>query len=262
MGYRVATAGFEGPFDLLLRLVTQQKVDIGAVSIAQIADQYLHEVEAYGELDMEVASDFVLVASSLLELKALALVDPGCEREDPEDDEFDELTPETMRDVLVARLMAYRQFKNVAASLAARGRATMLLHPRTTGPDPEFLDIMPDYLEGVDLSRLAGLCSEMLGRRQKLLLESEHIVARRIPLEERVAQIDEVVRRRRRLTFDEVVGEDRGAQNVVVSFLSVLELGKRHTLTLSQEMPFGTIDIEAVEGAAPVCAGDIDNDSY
>ena len=94
MAYRVSTAGFEGPFDLLLQLVTRQKVDIGAVSVSSIADQYLAEMHRMEDLDLDVASDFVLVASSLLELKAASLVPQDDTRvQEPDEDGFEDLSP-------------------------------------------------------------------------------------------------------------------------------------------------------------------------
>lgn len=250
MSYRVSTAGFEGPFDLLLQLVTRQKVDIGAVSVAAIADQYLAEVARMGDLDLEVASDFVLVASTLLDLKAASLVpDEPVGRGGEGDEEFENLSPEEVRDVLVARLVAYRQFKNAAAALAARGEAEGRMHPRTVGPDPEFLNLMPDYLEGVELSALSSVCARFVGRRETLLLESEHIAPRRMPLETRVEQVDGQVRAARHITFEELVADDPSVPNRVVSLLALLELSKRNSIALRQSEVFGTIEIDAVEGA-------------
>ena len=257
MSFRVSTAGFEGPFDLLLSLVTRQKVDIGAVSVGGIADQYLAEVERMGDLDLEVASDFVLVASTLLDIKAASLMPSEEPREEPDDEgDLAGLTPDELRDVLVARLLAYRQFKSAAAALSARARAEARMHPRTAGPDPEFAGLMPDYLEGVPLRTLGVLCAALMGRRERVLLESEHIAPRRVALETRVEQVDEVVRARRRLTFDELLGDDDSTQQRVVSLLALLELCKRHMLTLEQAELFGTIVIEAVEGAAAWSARD------
>lgn len=249
MSYRVSTAGFEGPFDLLLQLVARQKVDIGAVSVAAIADQYLAEVARMGDLDLEVASDFVLVASSLLDLKAASLVPEDSGRAEEVDEDLENLSPEEIRDVLVARLVAYRQFKSAAAALAARSEVEARMHPRTSGPDPEFLNLMPDYLEGVELERLSSICARFVGRRETLLLESEHIAPRRLPLETRVEQVDGRVRAQRHLTFDELVADDPSVPNRVVSLLALLELNKRNALTLSQPEVFGTITIDAVEGA-------------
>ena len=113
MSYRVRTQAYSGPFDLLLSLVSRQKVDIGQVAIAQVAEQYLAEVDAMGELDLDVASDFLLVASTLLEIKAASLVpEDRPQRQLDEDDEDDlaNLTPDEAREVLIARLIAYKQF--------------------------------------------------------------------------------------------------------------------------------------------------------
>ena len=127
MSYRVRIESFEGPFDLLLFLVSRHKVDIGSISIAQIVDQYLAYVEAMDSLDLEVASDFLLVASTLLEIKAAALLP----RESDEDEEqFEELSPGEARDMLIERLLAYKQFKNAASALAARFEQESRLHPR------------------------------------------------------------------------------------------------------------------------------------
>src|SRR5574340_1744496 len=108
MSYRIRTDAFEGPFDLLLQLVAKQKVDIAGVSITDIADQYLEYLDRMQDLDLDVASDFLLVAATLLELKAAALLP----RELPlEMVEFADMTPEEARDLLIAVLLAYKQFK-------------------------------------------------------------------------------------------------------------------------------------------------------
>ena len=115
MSYRVSTQGYSGPFDLLLQLVSRQKVDIGSISISEVAEQYLAEVERLEALDLDVASDFLLVAATLLDIKAASLVpDEGSakRRDDEElDDEFDGLDGDALREVLIQRLIAYKQFK-------------------------------------------------------------------------------------------------------------------------------------------------------
>lgn len=118
MAYRVRIDSFEGPFDLLLYLVSRQKVDIGSISITQIVDQYLAYVERMRELDLDVASDFLLVASTLLEIKAASLVPHEAPDEAP--DEWEDLTPDEARDILIERLIAYKKYKNASAALGAR----------------------------------------------------------------------------------------------------------------------------------------------
>jgi segregation and condensation protein A len=251
VSYHVSSGGFEGPFDLLLRLVTRQKVDIGAVSVSDIADQYLAEVERLHDLDLEVASDFVLVASTLLELKAASLVPEeipsGTARE--EDDEELELSPEQLRDILVERLIVYRQFKNVASALEARAAAEARMHPRTAGPESDFDGVSPNYLEGLPLITLAQICARLDGKREKFLLESEHIAAKRLPLETRVEEVDREVTRRGRMTFDELVEKNPTVENRVVSLLAILELHKRNSVRLEQKQLFGTIVIDHVSNA-------------
>ena len=245
MAYRVSVAGFEGPFDLLLQLVMRQKIDIGCVSVSAVADQYLAEVASMPDVDLEVASDFVLVAATLLDLKAAALVqgDPVDDDEPGDEDGYEDLTADEMRDVLVARLMAYRTYKTAACALEARMLAESRMHPRTIGPDERFRDAAPDYLKGVTTEQLARTCARFLGRRELVLLQSEHIAAKRMPLEERVVEVDAAVRARRRMLFSELVEDNPSTQNNVVSILALLELGKRDIVGLEQEEIFGDITI-------------------
>ena len=116
MSYKVRIDSFEGPFDLLLYLVSRQKVDIGAISITEIADQYLAEVSRMETLDLDVASDFLLVASTLLEIKAQSLIP---RERDELDDDLAELAPSEARDMLVERLMEYKKFCLLYTSDAA-----------------------------------------------------------------------------------------------------------------------------------------------
>ena len=189
MSYRVSTQVYSGPFDLLLQLVTRQKVDIGAISISEVAEQYLAEAERIEALDLDVASDFLLVAATLLDIKAASLVpqETPCKADD-DDDEFDEdleelsaLDGDALREVLIQRLIAYKQFKGAAAALGARMQAESRMHPRVAGPDPEFLGLMPDYLAGITLRGLAVICADLDGKRQTRSSEPFRSTASRAP---------------------------------------------------------------------------------
>ena len=246
------TQAFTGPFDLLLSLVSRQKVAIGSISIAEVADQYLEEVRRMGEMDLEVASDFVLVASTLLDMKAASLVpsEPVKRTVDPdEDDELANLSPDEAREALVERLVAYKQFRNAGAALAARMEVEALMLPRTAGPDPEFLGLMPNFLEGVSLRSLAVICADITARRESFLLDAEHVAPRRVPIALSVAAVDRITRARGAVTFTELLEGDRSAATVVVTFLAMLELYKRGAITVRQSETFGEIDIVRVEGA-------------
>lgn len=247
MAYRVSVAGFEGPFDLLLQLVMRQKIDIGSVSISGVADQYLAEVARMGDVDLDVASDFVLVAATLLDLKAASLLSADGIDDEPErdEDDYEELTADEMRDVLVSRLMAYRTYKMASLALEARGLEESRMHPRTIGPDERFKDAAPDYLKNVTLEQLAKTCARFLGRRELVLLQSEHIAAKRMPLETRVVEVDEQVRARGTMMFSELIEDNPSTENKVVSTLALLELAKRDIVGLSQPELFADITIES-----------------
>ncbi|OUP08220.1 segregation/condensation protein A [Collinsella sp. An2] len=254
MSYRVSTQAYSGPFDLLLQLVSRQKVDIGAISISEVAEQYLQEVERLEALDLDVASDFLLVAATLLDIKAASLVpdDTDRHRDDEDDEELDELSNldgDAMREVLIQRLIAYKQFKGAAAALGARMEAESRMHPRVAGPDPEFLNLMPDYLAGITLRGLAVICADLDSRRETFLLEAEHVAPHRVPLELTVASVDRLTIARPHLTFRDLLDDGSDVSQVVVTFLAMLELAKRGSVTLRQDELFGTIDIDRVEGA-------------
>lgn len=263
MSYRVSTQVYSGPFDLLLQLVTRQKVDIGAISISEVAEQYLTEVERIEALDLDVASDFLLVAATLLEIKAASLVPQEAPSNTDEDDEDDEdleelsaLDGDALREVLIQRLIAYKQFKGAAAALGARMQAESRMHPRVAGPDPEFLGLMPDYLAGITLRGLAVICADLDGKRQTFLLEAEHVAPHRVPLDLTVASVDRFTMAHQTCTFRELLDGDATTEQLVVTFLAMLELAKRGSLTLSQNEIFGTIQINRVEGAEAYVPGE------
>jgi len=241
MTYRVKIESFEGPFQLLLALVSEQKVDIGALSISQVTDQYLAYMEEIRDLDMEVASDFLVVASTLLAIKASALL-PVDELADF-DEEFEELSPLEARDILVARLIAYKQFKNVAAALSQRLEAESRMHARQTGLEPEFIGLLPDFLERVTLQELAALSAALVMRRRVFLLDAEHITAKPVAVEERLDDIIAVLSKKKKLLFDDLLKGSAEPITVVVNFLALLELYHRGMIDLDQEEHFGSISV-------------------
>ena len=254
MSYKVNTATYSGPFDLLLQLVSRQKVAIGSISISEVADQYLAEVDAMEELDLDVASDFVLVASTLLDMKAHALVPQDVSLkssfdEDEYDDELDGLSPDEAREVLIARLIAYKQFRNAGAALGSRMEAESYMFPRSVGPDPDFLNLMPDYLEGITLRSLAVICADIDSKRETFLLEAEHVAPKRLPVALTVASVDRLTRSKGKVTFSEILDGQDTPEIVVANFLAVLELFKRGLVRVQQDVIFGEIEIEHIEGA-------------
>ena len=252
--YRVSTQAYSGPFDLLLQLASRQRVTIGSISISEVAAQYLEEVERMHDLDLDVASDFVLVSSTLLDIKAASLVpdEPIGRADDLDDDDADDLeglSPDEAREVLIARLIAYKQFRGAASALGARADAEARMHPRTVGADPEFLGLMPDYLEGITLRSLAVICADIDSRRETFLLEAEHVAPKRVPVALTIAAVDRLVRGRGRVTFSDLLDGQDAPEVVVANFLAILELYKRGLVDVTQSELFGEIEVEHVEGA-------------
>jgi segregation and condensation protein A len=241
VSYRVKIESFEGPFDLLLALVSEQRIDIGAISVTEVADQYLGYVDAMHDLDMDVASDFLVVASALLALKASSLL--------PEEDvsfgeDLDDFSPAEARDILIARLIAYKQFKNVAASLNARLESEGRMHARHAGLESGFVGLLPDYLEGITLHSLAVICADLAARREVFLLEAEHIAAKPLPVESRIGELLERLERKKKLTFSKLLAGETDVMVIVVNFLALLELYHRGAIDLKQEQQYGEITIQ------------------
>ncbi len=227
-----------------------------------MAEQYLAEVERIEALNLDVASDFLLVAATLLDIKAASLVPQEAPRKTDDDDEDDEdleelsaLDGDALREVLIQRLIAYKQFKGAAAALGARMQAESRMHPRVAA-DPEFLGLMPDYLAGITLRGLAVICADLDGKRQTFLLEAEHVAPHRVPLDLTVASVDRFTMAHQTCTFRELLDGDATTEQLVVTFLAMLELAKRGSLTLSQDEIFGTIQINRVEGAEAYVPGE------
>jgi segregation and condensation protein A len=240
MAYQVKTDVFEGPFDLLLHLVSRQKLDVSAISIADVADQYLEHIDKMADLDLDVASDFLLVAATLLEIKAASLLP---KEEAYFGDELDDLSPEEARDILVARLLAYKQFKNASSELSARMEAEDRMHPRQAGLEQEFLGLMPDYLEGLTLRGLAVICADLMHRREVFLLEAEHVASMPISLELHAESVRRRLQRDGSARFSELLDGNASPEIVVVTLLAILELYKRGMADVCQDDLFGDIVI-------------------
>lgn len=252
MSYRVRIDAYQGPFDLLLTLVSRQKIDIGAISIADITDQYLAEVERMKDLDLDIASDFLVVAATLLQIKASSLLPKEAAETIELDDEFANLTPEQTRDILVERLVVYKQFKNAAAALGARMENEAKMHPRQASLEESFLGLMPDYLKGTTLHGLAVICADIAARRDTFLLEAEHIAAVPISMEKHVEGIYRSMRRRKSCTFEQLLGAIPTPELVVVTFLAILELYKRGVITIRQDAAFDEIHLDMEDNAPEI----------
>lgn len=246
MSYTVKTASFEGPFELLLHLVSSKKVDIGNISISEVAAQYLAYLGDMRNLDMDVASDFVEVAASLLAIKAAALL-PNASDYEIDFDEFEDIEPGLAREILISRLIAYKQFRNAASALTARMENEGRMHARHAGLETQFLGVLPDYLEGVNLENLALICARLAARREVFLMQARHIAARPIPVEKRLDEISQRLALSRQLTFTQLLEEAQDSATVVVTFLAMLELFHRGMIDITQDEQASVITLSWID---------------
>ena len=184
VSYDVSTAVFEGPFDLLLHLILREQVDIHEVSLSTIVDAYLTEIEKMQELDLDIATEFLLIASTLVELKARRLL-PGKENIDL-DEEF-ALWEE--RDLLLARLLECKTFKDVSLVFQQLADLADRAFPRTTGPDERFSGLLPDLMEGVTPQKLHKAILKALAPKPEPHIDLFHVAPVRLSVSEAVSEL-------------------------------------------------------------------------
>jgi segregation and condensation protein A len=237
MDYVVRTEVFEGPFDLLLHLIARQQVDIWQVSLSRITEDYLAEIRRMHELNLEVATEFLVVAATLLELKAARLLPSP----DGEPDEVESLLEE--RDLLFARLLQYRAYKQVAELLGERIAGQLGYVPRRVGAEELLERVVPNLLAGVRPEELARLAAGAFIPRPVSELNTEHIAPARLTVSEAVAELAGRLRHGGPVAFASLVGSGAPRIEVVINFLALLELYKRSLIELDQTATFGAITV-------------------
>ncbi len=230
---------YEGPFDLLLQLILAEEVDIHEVSLARIVDAYLTEIERLQHLDLAVATEFLLIAATLVELKARRLL-PG--RHDVDLD--DELALWEERDLLLARLLDCKTFKNVSGVLAAMADAADRTWPRRIGPDERFADLTPDVLDDVTSQQLAEAAIRALTPRPTPRIDLFHVAPIRASVADALVEVVDELARVGRITFARLTSSLVDRLEIIVRFLAVLELFKQGLVELEQAERCGEIAIE------------------
>jgi segregation and condensation protein A len=242
MPYQVKLDVFEGPFDLLLHLISKRELDIYEVSLGQITEDYLDHLRGMTDLDLEVATEFLLVAATLIEIKAARLL-PG----PPVDDEAELALSD--RDLLIARLLEYRAFKDAAERLSEMMAANAGYIARTAGPGREYDHLCPDLLQKVSAADLAAMAVRALTPKIEPQLDLSHITPIRVSVAEAIAEVLKVLGARETIGFREMTQSCTTRIDVVVRFLAVLELIKRGAADVEQADTFGEITVRRVEGA-------------
>jgi segregation and condensation protein A len=233
--YTVHVGSFEGPFDLLLQLIARRKLDIYDIPLAQITDDYMAVLRQMDVLDLEVATEFLVVAATLVELKAARLL-PG-----EDDPELEDLALEA-RDLLYARLLDYRTFKEAAGLLRERLGANAGYLPREVRMEPQLARVVPEVALGLTPDDLARIAARALAERPDPHVDTSHLQPVRMTVREAAGMlVDELGRAGGRASFRELTAGCRHRVEVIVCFLAVLELYKMEQVDLEQIDRFGEL---------------------
>jgi segregation and condensation protein A len=238
MAIDVATPVYSGPFDLLLQLILKEQVDIYEVSLATIVDAYLAELERLRTVDLDVATEFLLIAATLVELKARRLL-PG--QGDVELDEEFALWEE--RDLLLARLLECKTFKDVATVLSRMAEAADRSYPRAVGPDERYSGLVPDMLEGTSVQRLRSAAIRALTPKPVPRVDLFHVNPIRLTVADALVELVDELPRVGRISFRRLTADLVERIEVVVRFLAVLELYKQGCVELDQPDRLGDIEV-------------------
>ena len=243
MAFEVATPVYDGPFDLLLHLILKEEVDIHEVSLTRIVEAYLEEIQRMQMLDLDVATEFLLIASTLVELKTRRLL-PG--REDMDLDE--ELALWSERDLLLARLLDCKTFKDVASVFSQLTERASLSFPRRSGPDERFAELLPDMLDGVTPVRLQRAYLRVTQPKAPTSIDLFHVAPIRASVADALMEMLDTLPKLGKVTFRQITEAIYDRIEVVVRFLAILELYKQGRITLEQSDRFGEIEVQWIAG--------------
>ena len=246
MSVTVNTPVFDGPFDLLLHLILKEEVELYEVSLSSVVDAYITELERLENLDLELATEFLLIAAILVELKTRRML-PDKERDDLED-EFG-LWEE--RDLLLARLLECKTFKDAAVILRRLSIDASQSWPRRAGLEERFLGLAPDLLAGVTLEDIRNSYISALTPRPTNYIDTYHIAPIRLSVADAVKEVVDEIPTSGSISFKQITMDLVDRIEVIVRFLAVLELYKQGVIEIDQMASFGSIEMRWAEDAGP-----------
>ncbi len=235
---RVRTEVFEGPFDLLLHLILRDEVDLYEVSLFEVVDAYLAEIGRIDACDLELATEFLLIAATLVELK--------CRRLLPVDDDIDlddELGLWEERDLLLSRLLECKTFKDAAKVLDHLAALAAMVAPRRVGLEEQFLDLTPDLLTGVQPEQLRRAFLKAVAPKPVPEVSLSHVTDVRVSVADAIEELIDELPRVGSASFRALTAGLGEKLEVVVRFLAVLELFKQGYVDLDQLSSFGELTV-------------------
>lgn len=242
-GFHVKLANFEGPFDLLLQLIAKHKLDVTELALHRVTDDFIVYIRAMGkDWDLDEASEFLLIAATLLDLKAARLL-PSASVEDEED-----LALLEARDLLFARLLQYRAFKEAAAFLQSMEAAASRRYPRSVQMEPQFADLLPELILGIGAERLAALAVKAMTPRPEPTVSISHVHDVKVSVREHANILRERLLQMRTATFRVLCADCANTLEVVARFLALLELYREGLVGFDQVQALGELTIRWTAG--------------
>jgi segregation and condensation protein A len=234
---------FDGPFDLLLQLISRHKLDITEVALSQVTDEFIAHIKAAGNAwDLDQTSQFVVVAATLLDLKAARLI-PSGEVEDPED-----LALLEARDLLFARLLQYRAFQRVASYIAGTLETQGRRFPRDVGIEPRFARLLPEVTISISPARFATLATKAMTPKQASVLSLAHMHAPAVSVREQATVVVDRLRQQGTMTFRALTSDSSSMLTTVARFLALLELFRDGAVAFQQLTPLGELTVRWTGG--------------
>jgi segregation and condensation protein A len=240
-GFSVHLSNFDGPFDLLLQLISRHKMDVTEVALSIVTDEFIsfiRALEASGQgWDLDQATEFLVVAATLLDLKAARLL-PSGEVEDEED-----LALLEARDLLFARLLQYRAFKEIAATFSERIAAADKSFPRVVALDPALASLLPEVLIGVGAQRFAAIAERVLTPKVAAVVAVEHLHMALVSVAEESKRVVQALRQATSMSFRNLISDADSTLVVVARFLALLDLYRQGVLRFDQVVALGELQI-------------------
>ncbi len=248
---------FEGPFDLLLQLISKHKLDVTEVALSKVTDDFMAHIRAMGpDWDLDQTTEFLVVAATLLDLKAARLL-PVAEVEDEAD-----LALLEARDLLFARLLQYRAYKRIADIFSDRLADEARRHPRTVGLEPQYAELLPEVVISIGAEGFARLAVKAMQPKPRPQVYVDHIHAPLVSVREQAGVVMARLREVGETTFQELVADAADTLTVVARFLALLELYRERVVDLDQAEALGALTVRwtGTEGAAPRVTDEFDRD--
>ncbi|MFI5524566.1 segregation/condensation protein A [Streptomyces platensis] len=248
---------FEGPFDLLLQLISKHKLDVTEVALSKVTDEFMAHIRAMGpDWDLDQTTEFLVVAATLLDLKAARLL-PAAEVEDEAD-----LALLEARDLLFARLLQYRAYKRIADIFSGRLAEGARCHPRTVGLEPQLAELLPEVVISTGAEGFAKLAVKAMQPKARPQVYVDHIHAPLVSVREQAEVVMARLREAGESNFQELCADAPDTLTVVARFLALLELYRERVVVLDQEEALGALTVRwtGAEGAEPVVTDEFDQE--